>query len=114
MISLEDYDKYLKEFQAKYSHLPGVISIEDDKWDGSTFVVVADLSKFDKDSVPHTYEGADIFVVDVYGERDSMKEVVKNLMAQHPDLKEDDKALDFFHRRIHILEECIQKYEEKK
>ena len=109
---VEGYEKHLKEFREKYSDVPGIISIEDDNWDGSTFVVIADFSKFDKDSIPQTYGWADIFIIDVYRERDAMEEVLQNLRAQNPDLKDD--ALGFFVQRVEAMNKLIRSYEEKK
>lgn len=114
MISLEDYDKALKEFQKKYGQTPGIISIEDDKWDGSMIVVIVDFAKFDKQSLPETYLGADVFVVDVYKERDSFKEMISNLRSQYPELDESSNNFQFFVRRAELLDKTIQDYEKRK
>jgi DNA repair ATPase RecN len=105
------YLENLKSFKSQYESVPGVISISDDNWDGSSFIVMTDNTKFNVNSIPQTYKGLDIFVVDVYGEVKTYQGIIDDAKEKYPELKENDSALAIFNSRMNMLNEIIKNYE---
>ena len=114
MNTWQPFDTYLenlKSFKSQYESVPGVISISDDNWDGSSFIVMMDNTKFDASSIPNTYKGFDIFVVDVYGEVKTYQGIIEDAKEKYPELKENDSPLAIFNSRLRSLGEVIKNYE---
>lgn len=63
---MDDYTTQLNNFTSEFKETPGVVSIEEDRWDGSTFIVYIDFKKYKPNSIPTKYLTYDVDVMDLY------------------------------------------------
>lgn len=105
---LANYDPCLAEFKELYSSTPGVMMIDEDHWDGSTFAVLVDSKLFKDDSIPVVFKDYDIFICPVYEQLEQFKETVMFVASAHPN---NNEGVTFFKRQVERLQEVINKYE---
>lgn len=109
---LLDYDSTLEEFRKLYSLTPGVMLIDEDHWDGSSFVVMVDdfIFKYDG-SIPESYKGYEIIFYYVYDKLEGYNDVISFYTNHNLNQK---MPTDYFHRQVKRLEEIINNYEASK